>query len=235
MDETEIRRGVRDHYAKLAQRRQSCCDTDSNKNIYTKEQLSEVPSEASEISAGCCNPILLADIKEGETVLDLGSGGGIDVFLAASAVGPSGKAIGVDATPEMIWRAREISEKNNIENVEFLLGEIEHLPLEKESVDLVISNCVINLSPDKRKVFEEAFRVLKPGGRLGVSDIVLLEELPEEVKKHLPYCGCVAGALLENEYLDSIRQAGFENVKIVERYIYPNMRIASLTIIATKP
>jgi len=225
--ETEIRKAIKKQYGRLAGRKvssccdTSCCDDKSALGIYTEEALRDVPQEAKEISAGCGNPVAFAQVTKDATVLDLGSGGGIDVFQAATLVGPSGKVIGVDATPEMIWRARETAEKNRIRNVEFRLGEIEHLPIESESVDVIISNCVINLSPDKKSVFTEAFRVLKPGGKLAISDIVLLEELPREIQRHIPaWVGCVAGAILEKDYIDLMRQTGFDNIEVVGRHIY---------------
>ena len=171
---------------------------------------------------GCGNPVALASLKKGETVLDLGSGAGFDCFLVADRVGKKGKVIGVDMTPEMLERARENARKGNYENVEFRLGEIENLPVADSSVDAVISNCVINLSPDKKRVFQEAFRALKPGGRLMVSDIVLLKELPEAIKNSIQaYVGCLAGATMKDEYLKTIKAAGFQKVKIVEETSFP--------------
>jgi ubiquinone/menaquinone biosynthesis C-methylase UbiE len=170
---------------------------------------------------GCGNPVALASLEEGETVLDLGSGGGIDVFLAAKKVGPNGKVIGVDMTKEMVDKATATAEKYDYENVEFRLGEIENLPVESDSLDAVISNCVINLSPDKEKVFKEAHRVLKPGGRIMISDLVTEGELPEEIKKSFDaWAGCVAGALEKGQYLDIIRQVGFKDVRIVSESAY---------------
>jgi len=226
-NEIEIRKAVKESYGRLARRQRSCCAPDccgSERHTpaeYSREQLSEIPREATEISAGCGNPVAFAQVTKDATVLDLGSGGGIDVFQAATLVGPKGKVIGVDATPEMVWRARETAEKNRIRNVEFRLGEIEHLPIETGTIDILISNCVINLSPDKKSVFTEAFRVLKPGGKLAISDIVLLEELPREIQRHIPtWVGCVAGAILEKDYIDLMRQAGFDNIEVVDRHIY---------------
>jgi len=170
---------------------------------------------------GCGNPVALANLREGETVLDLGSGGGIDVFLASKKVGKSGKVIGVDMTKEMLERAKASALKNGYSNVEFRLGEIESLPIEDETVDTIISNCVINLSPDKLKVFKEAFRVLKPNGKLMVSDIVTNGELPEDVRKSFDaWAGCIAGALEKNEYLHTIKKAGFISVKIISEKTY---------------
>jgi len=177
--------------------------------------MSAVP-EGANLGLGCGNPVAIASLKEGETVLDLGSGGGFDCFLAANAVGPKGKVIGVDMTPEMIALARENAEKGGYENVEFRLGEIENLPVADSSVDIIISNCVINLSPEKKKVFAEAFRALKPGGRIMVSDIVLLKELPDEIRNSVEaYISCIAGATLKDEYIGHIKAAGLEDIEIM--------------------
>jgi SAM-dependent methyltransferase len=188
----------------------------SEKIGYTNEELGSVP-ESANLGLGCGNPVALLSLVEGETVLDLGSGAGLDCFLAANRVGKSGEVIGVDMTPEMIDKARENARINEYENVEFRLGEIENIPAADGSVDAVISNCVINLSPDKNRVFNEAFRVLRPGGRLMVSDIVLLKELPESIKNSAAaYAGCVAGAMMREEYLEAVRQAGFQEVKVID-------------------
>jgi SAM-dependent methyltransferase len=169
---------------------------------------------------GCGTPVALASLKEGDTVLDLGSGGGIDVFLAARKVGPHGKAVGVDMSEEMVLRARASASEYGYENVEFRLGEIEDLPVEDNSMNVVISNCVINLSPDKHKVFREAYRVLKPGGRMMISDLVTYGGLPDEVKKSFSaWAGCVAGALEKNQYLDMICRAGFRDVKVISESV----------------
>jgi arsenite methyltransferase len=182
---------------------------------YSDEQLGAIPQGA-DLGLGCGNPTALASLQPGETVLDLGSGGGIDCFLAAEAVGPAGRAIGVDMTAEMIERARENARNSGADNVEFRLGEIEHLPAADRSADVIISNCVVNLSPDKPQVFREAFRVLKPGGRLFISDIVLLKPLPDEVKESIEaYVGCVAGASMKAEYLGAIEAAGFQNIEVL--------------------
>jgi ubiquinone/menaquinone biosynthesis C-methylase UbiE len=182
---------------------------------YSAEELQAIPEQA-RMGLGCGNPTALASLREGEVVLDLGAGGGIDCFLAAIAVGKAGKVIGVDMTPEMLHRAREIAGNGGYDNVEFRLGEIENLPVADGTGDVVISNCVINLSTDKSRVFGEAYRVLKPGGRLMVSDIVLTKELPDDVRKSLAaYAGCVAGALLKEDYLAAIAGAGFESVEVV--------------------
>lgn len=223
MREERIKKIVREGYAKAAKKQSSCCcDPEISEKIgYTKEDLRSVPEGA--VSFGCGNPVALASLKEGETVLDLGSGAGFDCFLAAKKVGEKGKVIGVDMTPEMIDKARENARKNRYKNVEFRLGEIENLPVADNSVDIIISNCVINLSPNKKSVFKEAFRVLKPGGRLMVSDVVLLKELPQEVKKSTQaYIGCVSGAMMKDEYIETIREAGFQEVKIIEETHFPS-------------
>jgi len=232
--ETEVKEYVKKRYSEIAQSGESCCPScgcgPSSANIalqigYSEEDLRSVPEESS-MGLGCGNPIILASLREGETVLDLGSGGGIDVFLAAKKVGKKGKAIGVDMTEEMINKAKVIASKYGYENVEFRLGEIENLPIEDGSVDVVISNCVINLSPDKEKVFRETYRVLKPNGRIMISDIVTEGELPPEVKKSFDaWASCVAGALEKNQYLNTIREVGFKDVKIVSESTY-NMDVS---------
>jgi ubiquinone/menaquinone biosynthesis C-methylase UbiE len=187
----------------------------SKKMGYSQEELEKLP-EGANLGLGCGNPVALASLKEGDTYLDLGSGAGIDCFLAAEKVGKTGKVIGVDMTPEMIHRARENAKKTEYDNVEFRLGEIEHLPVEDNSVDVITSNCVINLSPDKAAVFKEAHRVLRPGGRLMISDIVLLKTLPQAVMDSIEaYVSCVAGALLKEEYLGIVRETGFKDIKII--------------------
>lgn len=188
---------------------------------YTDEELDAVP-EGANLGLGCGNPVALASLREGEVVLDLGSGAGFDCFLAARRVGRNGKVVGVDMTPEMIEKARENARKAGFENVEFRLGEIENLPAADNSADAVISNCVINLSPEKEKVFAETFRVLKPGGRLMVSDIVLLSELPEVIRSNVrAYTACLGGAVMVDEYLGMIREAGFADVSVVEKSEFP--------------
>ena len=234
MKEAEIKKVVRERYAGRAKKEGSCCapagsccgggnlaQTVSKAIGYTEEELTSVP-EGSNLGLGCGNPVALASLKKGETVLDLGSGAGFDCFLAANKVGEKGKVIGVDMTPEMIEKARENAQMSNCANVEFRLGEIENLPAADNSVDVVISNCVINLSPDKKRVFGEAFRVLKPGGRLMVSDIVLLKELPDFIKSSVAaYVGCISGAMLKDEYTEEIREAGFREVKIIDETVFP--------------
>ncbi len=234
MKEAEIKRMVREGYAQRVQNKSSCCapgnsccgsanPTESmSKAIgYTEEELGSVPDGAN-LGLGCGNPTALASLAEGETVLDLGSGAGFDCFLAANKVGKTGKVIGVDMTPEMLDKARENARKGNYENVEFRLGEIENLPAADNSIDIIISNCVINLSPNKKSVFDEAFRVLKPGGRLMVSDIVLLKELPSFIRDSIAaYVGCISGALMKAEYLDTITGAGFQDVQVLDEAIFP--------------
>jgi len=230
----EIRKVVRKRYAKIASTSSSCCTPaasccggantarDMSKRIgYTDDELETVP-EGANLGLGCGNPVALASLREEETVLDLGSGAGFDCFLAANKVGKTGKVIGVDMTPEMLEKARENAKKGGYSNVEFRLGEIENLPVADNSVDVMISNCVINLSPDKRRVFAEAYRVLRPNGRLMVSDIVLLKELPAFVMNSLEaYVSCVSGAMIREEYLRTIENAGFKQVKIVDETVYP--------------
>ena len=195
----------------------SCCRPSSEgdpiiSNLYAEGELAEVPLEAAMASLGCGNPVALAELKEGEVVLDLGSGGGIDVLLSAKRVGPTGKAYGLDMTDEMLALANKNKAQSGLTNVEFLKGEIEDIPLPDGSVDVIISNCVVNLSPDKSKVLAEALRVLKPSGRFAISDIVLIKQLPEKVEKSVgAWIGCVAGALPANDYLAKLLQAGFTN------------------------
>ena len=206
----------------------SCCDGSAaascdpiTSNLYDQAQAGQIPDTALKASLGCGNPTALARLNAGETVLDLGSGGGIDVLLSARRVGPTGKAYGLDMTDDMLALARENQRKAGVENVEFLKGEIEHIPLPDESVDVVISNCVINLSGDKDQVLREAFRVLKPGGRFAVSDVVMRGEAPEEVRKSmLLWVGCIAGALQDYEYVAKLAKAGFDNIDIDPTRIY---------------
>lgn len=205
-------------------------------DLYRNADISDLPATVTEVAFGCGNPTAIAALEPGQVVLDLGSGGGIDCFLAAKMVGPAGRVIGVDMTPEMIRLARKNAEKVGASNVEFRLGEIENLPVADESVDVIISNCVINLSPDKPRVFREAFRVLKPGGRLQVSDIVWTRPVPEEIRSDMEkWAGCIAGALLESEYLDHIRAAGFVDVASVATEYPGGKGIASAAVTARKP
>ena len=231
MEDEKIREDVRKGYAKIAKEglpgcATSCCDSSSSqeelsKKIgYTEDELRSIP-QGSNMGLGCGNPVALASLKEGETVIDLGSGGGVDCFLAAKKVGEKGKVIGIDMTPEMIDKARENARKSNHSNVEFRLGEIENLPVADNTVDAIISNCVINLTPNKKRVFEEAFRTLKPGGRLMISDLVLTKEIPEAIKKKAHPASCVQGAILKDKYLETIEQTGFQDVQISEENQYP--------------
>ncbi|MGB7555232.1 MAG: arsenite methyltransferase [Candidatus Korobacteraceae bacterium] len=193
---------------------ESCCDPITT-NLYDEAQANQIPEGALKASLGCGNPTALAELKPGETVLDLGSGGGIDVLLSARRVGPTGKAYGLDMTDEMLALARENQSKAGVENVEFLRGEIESIPLPDNSVDVIISNCVINLSADKDRVLREAFRVLKPGGRFAVSDVVVHGDVPPEVRQNvLLWVGCIAGALQDTEYKSKLANAGFEAIEI---------------------
>jgi len=211
----------------------SCCGSDDpiTGNLYDITQMQELPDTAMSASLGCGNPTALAELKPGETVLDLGSGGGIDVFLSARRVSPGGKAYGLDMTDEMLDLARENQKKAGVENVEFLKGEIENIPLPDNTVDVIISNCVINLSADKDAVLREAFRVLKPGGRFAVSDIVTRGEIPAEIRENLLlWAGCIAGALEEKEYRDKLSQAGFVDVGIEPTRIYKSEDILELFI-----
>jgi len=224
MDKDEAIKIVREAYGKIAQSEEGCgcgCGTcgpsaaELARSIgYSEEDLRTAPSEAN-LGLGCGNPTALAALKEGETVLDLGSGAGFDCFLAAAKVGPTGKVIGVDMTPEMVEKARENARKNGTGNVEFRLGEIENLPVADGSVDVAISNCVINLSPEKPRVFQEIYRALKPGGRMAISDIALLHDLPTSVRESIQaYVGCVAGAIPLDDYNKTVQAAGFKHVSV---------------------
>ncbi|MCC7089328.1 MAG: arsenite methyltransferase [Dehalococcoidia bacterium] len=222
----------------------SCCsDTSPDEvqltniaKLYADADTTDLPSTVTDVAFGCGNPTAIAALEPGQVVLDLGSGGGIDCFLAAKMVGDSGKVFGVDMTPEMIALARKNAARVGATNVEFRLGEIERLPIDESSVDVIISNCVINLSPDKDQVFREAFRVLKPGGRLQVSDIVWTQPVPEEVKGDMEkWAGCIAGALLEGDYLAKIRAAGFEDVTSQAAEYPGGEGIASAAVVAVKP
>lgn len=240
--EKDIHQAVREYYGQIADdfkadqptncgcgtSDSSCCGGDPGEaqldqiaKLYQDPDALSLPEEITNLSLGCGDPITLAALKPGQTVLDLGSGGGIDCFLAANKVGETGKVIGVDMTPSMLDRARANKAKLGAENVEFRMGEIEHLPVEDNSVDVIISNCVINLSPDKPQVFREAFRVLKPGGKLAVSDIVTDGDLPEVVKQSISaWAGCIAGAWDVKDYTTAIEEAGFTNVEVQRQYWY---------------
>src|SRR4030066_726564 len=235
-NEAKVKKMVREGYGKIAKQENSNCGCGcgavtnvSEQMGYTKEELNSVP-EGADLNLGCGNPVALASLKEGETVVDLGSGGGLNCFLAAKRVGEKGHVIGVDMTTEMLDKARENCGKSGYKNVEFRLGEIENLPIAENTADIIISNCVINLSPSKQRVFNEAFRVLKHGGRLMISDMVLLEELPAAVKKSvLAYIGCISGAEMKNAYVKMIGDAGFKEVKVEEETHLPLELILSDT------
>jgi len=263
----EIKDFVKKRYGRLARAKNqsccapqmatpSCCDATSISRelpervaaLYRGEELDKLPTEVANSSLGCGNPTALAELREGEVVLDLGSGGGLDCFLAAQRVGQGGRVIGLDMTPEMVQLARRNAQKVDATNVEFRLGEMEHMPVADNSVDVIISNCVINLAPDKDVVFREAYRVLKPGGRLCVSDIVLLGELPKKVSKSLEqWAGCIAGALHERDYLAKVKAAGFVEVSAerntlplyaessgAKRYLDLRDKVASVNVRARK-
>lgn len=235
MSDQTVKEVVREKYGKAASRVRSgggssCCGGPSapetscdpiTSNLYDRAQEGEVPDTALQASLGCGNPTALAELSPGETVLDLGSGGGIDVLLSARRVGPTGKAYGLDMTDEMLALAEENKRKSGLTNVEFLKGEIENIPLPDNSVDVIISNCVINLSGDKDRVLKEAFRVLKPGGRFAVSDVVVRGTVPDEIRRNMElWVGCVAGALGDYEYVAKLARAGFENIDIEPTRVY---------------
>jgi len=237
----DIKKAVREGYAKVATQNTSCCSTspccgsvnqaqDISRTVgYSGAEMNAVP-EGANLGLGCGNPVAIASLEEGDVVLDLGSGAGFDAFLVSPKVGDTGRVIGVDMTPEMIEKSCANAQKGNYKNVEFRLGEIEKLPVEDNSVDVIISNCVINLSPDKESAFKEAFRVLRPGGRLMVSDLVLVKGLPDIIKESVEaYVGCLAGAIMKDEYIGYIKKAGFKEVKIIERTNYPIEAMANDT------
>jgi len=240
MKAEEIRKAVRDRYGDIATKTGTCCLPSAGccggeslvENIslgvgYRPEDFQAVPDGAN-LGLGCGNPVALASLQAGETVVDLGAGAGFDCFLAAKAVGEKGRVIGVDMTPEMLDKAQANAQKGSYQNVEFRLGEIENLPVADSIADIIISNCVINLSPDKGRVFREVFRVLKPGGRLMVSDIVLLKELPAALHESVAaYTGCVAGALRKDDYLQKISAAGFGDVQIIAETLFPIQEIVN--------
>lgn len=223
MEKEKTQKIVMEAYGKIADRQDAGCGCGTRgtnadefaKTIgYSDEELKVIPDEAN-LALSCGNPTALANIKKGEVVLDLGSGAGFDCFLASASVGQDGKVIGVDMTPEMVEKARNTARKNGFENVEFRLGEIENLPVADESIDAVISNCVINLSTDKEKVYREMYRVLKPGGRIAISDIALLRELPEKIRKSMEaYVGCVGGAILVDKYKRIVETSGLKDTRV---------------------
>jgi arsenite methyltransferase len=222
---TDIKEAVREKYSQAAVRAGSCCGARPSdpitSNLYSDQETGALPEAAVLASLGCGNPTALAELKAGETVLDLGSGGGIDVLLSARRVGPTGKAYGLDMTDEMLALARENQQKAGATNVELLKGEIEHIPLPDNCVDVIISNCVINLSADKDQVIREAFRVLKPGGRFAVSDVVTRGQVPEQLRRDmLLWVGCIAGALDEGDYSAKLKSAGFDQVGVEPTRVY---------------
>ena len=239
MEQEAIRKSVREHYATVARSGSSCCgpaaggccgpSTAEDLSLaigYSAQELTAVPDGAN-LGLGCGNPLAFAELKEGDVVVDLGSGAGFDCFLAARRVGASGRVIGVDMTSDMLERARANAKNAGFGTVEFRLGEIEHLPVADNFADMIISNCVINLSTDKPQVFREALRVLKPGGRLMVSDLVLLRPLPESVRESVvAYAGCISGAMLKEDYLQAMREAGFKEVEVAAESHYPIGSIA---------
>src|SRR5215467_14399699 len=233
MSETNIKETVKEKYGQAALRAKaggsSCCGASASSgcgepitsNLYDETQANQIPEEALLASLGCGNPTALAQLIPGETVLDLGSGGGIDVLLSARRVAPTGKAYGLDMTDEMLALANENKRKSGLTNAEFLKGEIEHIPLPDNSVDVIISNCVINLSGDKDRVFREAFRVLKPGGRFAVSDVVVRGDVPAAIRTSMElWIGCVAGALQDSDYSARLAQAGFEDISLEDTRVY---------------
>jgi arsenite methyltransferase len=221
----DVRAAVSKRYSKVAKKGKSCCDSEPRGSelvkIYTPEELAALPKEAKDSNCACGNPVAIAELEPGQVVLDLGSGAGVDVFLAAGKVGSKGMVIGVDATDAMLEKANKLAKQMGFDNADFRKGQIERLPIESGTVDVIISNCVINLVTDKDKVFREAYRVLRPGGKLAISERVLLRDLPEEAKEDLDlWSVCVSGALMEDEYLSKIGAAGFRKIKVTDRRTY---------------
>jgi arsenite methyltransferase len=233
LTDEQIKEAVREGYTRAVESRSSCCssaDAERVKQVaglgYATEELENLPAAAVESSFGCGNPLAFTGVEKGDVVLDIGSGAGIDCLIAAEKVGPEGKVIGLDMTPAMIERARVNAREAGADNVEFRMGEADDMPVESDSVDWVISNCVINLAPDKGKVFREVARILKPGGRVSISDIVLGDDLPQEVVSNVDaLVGCVAGAIKEGEYLEAMQQAGLVDVEVTERMVYGEKEI----------
>ncbi len=242
-EDTDIKQAVRERYAEHATKATSCCGPGAASNScatdtkllaigYDEADLAEIPDGA-DLGLGCGNPLAMLDLAEGETVLDLGSGGGVDCFLAAKRVGPTGRVIGVDMTPEMLARARRNAAEGGYKNVEFRLGEIEHLPVADASVDAIISNCVVNLVPDKAQVFADMARVLKPGGRVSVSDIVLVGEIPLQIRDSVEaYVGCLAGAIQRDDYIRMLQEAGLADVRITEERSFTLEDVADEPVVA---
>lgn len=243
MSEEQIKEAVRKHYSKLAVLNEPCCGGGAENSCSGTGVMEEgnLPSEALNVVASCGLPLAHAEVREGETILDLGSGGGVDVFRASKLVGRLGKVIGLDATPEMIFRARETAKEHDYDNVEFRLGEIEHMPIESNSVDLVISNCVLNLVPNKELAFKEIYRVLKPGGRISVSDMVATQEGRKSINPE-EWAACISGAVTHNEYQGILEKAGFIEVQgsdeshpINEETASQQLHVKSMAWKATKP
>jgi arsenite methyltransferase len=241
LNEEQIKNAVRQRYSQLAVLNDSCCGDESDSCCSSSSDESDLPQEALNVVASCGSPLANVQVREGETVLDLGSGGGVDVFRASKLVGDRGKVIGLDATPEMIFRARETAKKHDYQNVEFRLGEIEHMPIEGNSVDLVISNCVLNLVPDKQSAFREIYRVLKPGGKISVSDMVATQEGRKEVKPE-EWAACIAGAVTFNEYRSLLGKSGFIDIEgsdeshpINDEVTSKGLQVKSVAWKATKP
>jgi arsenite methyltransferase len=243
LSEEQIKNAVRERYSRLAVQNGSCCESSTKSCCCGSTGVTEedVPIDAQSINASCGSPLAHVQPQEGETILDLGSGGGIDVFRASKLVGPNGKVIGLDATPEMIFRARETAKKNDYRNVEFRLGEIEHMPIESNSIDLVISNCVLNLVPDKRQGYAEIYRVLKPGGKISVSDMVATQKGLKVVNPE-EWAACIAGAVTYDEYRSLLEDSGFTEINaldeshpIDQEMMSKGMQVKSITWTATKP
>ena len=239
LSEEQIKGAVRKRYSELAVLNGSCCDSSSC--CTPSEKNADVPSEALEVGASCGSPLAHTKVEEGQVVLDLGSGGGIDVFQASKLVGQNGKVIGLDATPEMIFRARETAKKHDYCNVEFRLGEIEHMPINSDSVDLVISNCVLNLVPDKRSAFKEIYRVLKPGGKISISDMIANQESRKIINPE-EWAACIAGAVTFREYKGILEETGFREIKaldethpINEEMMSKGLQVKSIAWMAQKP
>ena len=238
MSEEQIKSAVRKRYSELAVLNESCCDSSC---CTTTEKDADIPSEALQVGASCGSPLTHTKVEEGQVVLDLGSGGGIDVFRASKLVGQKGKVIGLDATPEMIFRARETAKKYDYRNVAFRLGEIEHMPIESNFVDLVISNCVLNLVPDKRSAFKEIYRVLKPGGKISISDMVATQEA-KKIIQPAEWAACIAGAVTFEEYKGILEETGFKDIRaldethpINEEMISKGLQVKSVAWMAQKP
>jgi len=234
MKKSEIKKEVEKSYGQFAKQGSSCCPDYSCCDIgYSIEEIKDLPSDILEFSLGCGNPVALADIREGETVLDIGSGGGLDVFLASKKVGPEGKVIGIDMTEQMVEKARNNARKGNYNNVEFKLGEAEDIPVKDNSIDLVMSNCVINLVPNKERAYKETYRILKPGGRFVISDLVTERELDESIRSSPEkLVACVGGALTEKGYISIIKKAGFKKIKILKKssMVASGVKVLSETI-----